>query len=47
MLKEYHNRFDEEHRRICGDCYGNYLDFLQDCLDDERLDALSEGEEYE
>jgi len=41
-----HNRFDEDHRNVCVDCYAAYLDFCQEQEDDARLDRLIEqGEE--
>jgi hypothetical protein len=43
---EYHSRFDEEHYRNCQDCYEDHLDFVQECEDDARLDAMAEREEY-
>lgn len=39
-----HNRFDEDHHRICEDCYSGYADFMQEQADDARLDAMSEQE---
>jgi len=42
-----HNRFDEEHRKVCDDCRDQYEDFCQEQDDDARLDALSEIEESE
>ena len=42
-----HSRFDEEHYRNCQPCYEDHLDFMQECEDDARLDALSEQEEQD
>lgn len=41
-----HSRFDEEHYKNCQDCYEDHLDFVQECEDDARLDAMAEREEY-
>ena len=40
-----HSRFDEEHCRVCSDCYADRLDFMQEQADEARLDALAEAEE--
>lgn len=39
-----HTRFDEDHRKVCEDCYADWLDFCQEQEDEARLDALSEME---
>ena len=41
-----HDRFDEDHRNVCADCYDAWLDFCEEQEDQARLDRLIEqGEE--
>lgn len=42
-----HSRFDEEHCRVCSDCYADRLDFLWEQADEARLDAMAEADELE
>ena len=37
-IKDYHSRFDENHRQTCEDCRSQYLDFCQEQDDDMRSD---------
>ena len=43
-MSEEHSRFDEDHRKICEDCYAGYVDFCQEQADDARLDAMINAE---
>ena len=42
--EEYHSRWDEEHRRVCEDCYSDWYDAMQDMTRDAELDAMAEAE---
>ena len=42
--EEYHSRWDEEHRRVCEDCYSDWCDEMLDMTRDEKLDAMAEAE---
>lgn len=42
-----HSRFDEDHRKVCEDCYADWLDFCQEQEDDARLDAMTAASELE
>ena len=42
-----HNRFDEEHRKVCNECYRDYDDFCQEQVAEARLDEMSESQESE
>jgi hypothetical protein len=39
-----HDRFNEQHRNNCSNCYGLYLDFLQEEVDAGLAD-INENEE--
>lgn len=39
-----HYRWDEDHRKVCEDCYADYIDQLLSMAEDARLDALMEQE---
>ena len=41
---EYHSRWDEEHRRVCEDCYSDWYDEILDMIRDAELDAMAEAE---
>ena len=42
--EEYHSRWDEEHRKVCEDCYADWYDAMQDMQRDAELDAMAEAE---
>ena len=39
-----HNRWDEDHRKVCEDCYSEYVDACMDMARDAELDAMAEAE---
>ena len=41
---EYHSRWDEEHRRVCEDCYSDWCDEMLDMIRDAELDAMAKAE---
>ena len=41
---EYHSRWDEEHRRVCEDCYSDWCDEMLDMTRDAELDAMAKAE---
>lgn len=40
-----HSRFDDEHIKICEDCYSDRLDFNYEQAREAELDALIEANE--
>ena len=45
--EEYHSRFDPDHYSQCQPCKEDHLDFIQDEMDSERLDAMALASESE
>ena len=39
-----HSRWDEEHRRVCEDCYSDWCDEMLDMIRDAELDAMAKAE---
>ena len=37
-----HSRWDEEHRKVCEDCYADWIDACMDMVRDAELDATAE-----
>ena len=35
--EEYHSRWDEEHRRVCEDCYSDWCDEMLDMTRDAEI----------
>lgn len=33
---EYHSRWDETHRNMCGDCYNGYIDHMLETEEDSE-----------
>lgn len=44
-MEDEHTRWDEEHRKICVDCYSAWLDECYDMARDAQIDAMIEREE--
>lgn len=42
--EEYHSRWDDEHRKVCEDCYDGWVDACHDMQRDAELDAMAEAE---
>lgn len=45
MTSEPHNLSDEKHRRVCKDCYGDWLDHMREMTVEAEIDEMIANEE--